>query len=185
MVEKRWYRSKAQGLVEFALIFPILIVILFAIIDFGWMVFNFSQLYNGLREGVRYGSVEGFGATDQIKDCAGILAQLQAQAGFAHLQSSNVHIWYDDGRSLPDSTPYATSEAYVVATCDTAGNWVYNTSYTPSSGTRTTNDYQNGDRVVVDIDVNVRFLTPFFSALATTGVEMHVRAARSIFPAGL
>ena len=53
-------KSKAQGMVEFALITPILLLLLFGVIDFGWMVFNYSQLYNALREGVRYGSVPGF-----------------------------------------------------------------------------------------------------------------------------
>jgi Flp pilus assembly protein TadG len=98
--------QKAQGLVEFALISPLLIMVLFAIVDFGWVIFNYSQVYNGLREGVRYGAVVGFGSTNQIKDCTGIKTMVVAQAQFSGLTttSSDIKIWYDDGRALDDST---------------------------------------------------------------------------------
>src|SRR5262245_23877242 len=94
-------KRNAQGLVEFALVLPILLLVLFGIIDMGWIAFNFSQLYNGVREGVRYGSVKGFNpAVTQYTDCAGIRAALVRQAGFSGIQATTtqIDITYDDGR---------------------------------------------------------------------------------------
>lgn len=46
-------RSRGQGLVEFALVFPVLILILLAIFDLGRAVFAFNALGNAAREGTR------------------------------------------------------------------------------------------------------------------------------------
>src|SRR5436190_1943649 len=83
-------KATAQGLLEFALILPMLLLVLFGIIDMGWMVFNFSQLYNGLREGVRYGSVPGLNTVLQYEDCTGIRDMIIKQAGFSGIQASNI-----------------------------------------------------------------------------------------------
>src|SRR5439155_17951438 len=82
-------KSKAQGLLEFALILPILLMVLFGIIDMGWIAFNFSQVYNATREATRYGSVPGFpptGGQYQYLDCAAIRNRLVAQAGFSGIK---------------------------------------------------------------------------------------------------
>src|SRR5258708_12517747 len=96
-------KRNAQGLVEFALILPILLLVLFGIIDMGWIAFNFSQLYNGLREGTRYGSVVGFGATAQYADCVQIRKTIADLAGFSAVRAcpnpTNISIWYDDAPS--------------------------------------------------------------------------------------
>src|SRR5258706_3512507 len=47
-------KSRGQALVEFALVLPILLLLLFGTIDFGWIMFNYVSLYNVLREGIRY-----------------------------------------------------------------------------------------------------------------------------------
>lgn len=194
-------KANAQGMIEFALILPILLMVLFGIIDLGWMVFNFSQLYNGLREGVRYGSVPGVATVLQYKDCAGIRGMLVAQAGFSGIKptDSAIAIWYDDGRPLADSvlagpyqSPAIAAQSQIVAVCMTSGGV---NGYATESGTyvaptgstarATPFDIQNGDRIVIDVNVNVPFLTPFMKSLVQSGVNMHLRSARSIFPDGL
>jgi hypothetical protein len=50
-------RSKGQALVEFALVFPIFLMILFALIVFGLYVFYNQQLSNAAREAARYAAV--------------------------------------------------------------------------------------------------------------------------------
>lgn len=50
-------RSRGQALTEFALILPIFVIVLFAIIDFGRYVFTANSLSNAAREGARVGSV--------------------------------------------------------------------------------------------------------------------------------
>jgi Flp pilus assembly protein TadG len=51
--------SRAQALVEFALVAPIFFLILFSIIDFGRYVYYVQILNNAAREGARYAIVHG------------------------------------------------------------------------------------------------------------------------------
>jgi Flp pilus assembly protein TadG len=46
-------RSRGQALVEFALVFPIALIVLFGIFDVGRLVFVYTGLTNGAREGAR------------------------------------------------------------------------------------------------------------------------------------
>lgn len=55
---KRFCKNeKGQALVEFALVLPFLLVILFGIIDFGWIYYNQLAISNSAREGARYAVV--------------------------------------------------------------------------------------------------------------------------------
>lgn len=47
-------RENGQSLAEFALVLPVLLVVLCAIIDFGWLYYNQITLNNAAREGARY-----------------------------------------------------------------------------------------------------------------------------------
>jgi Flp pilus assembly protein TadG len=51
-------RSRGQTLVEFALVLPIFLLLLFAVIDGGRYIYLSSALSNAAREGARLGSVE-------------------------------------------------------------------------------------------------------------------------------
>ncbi|MGN0334309.1 MAG: TadE/TadG family type IV pilus assembly protein [Lachnospiraceae bacterium] len=53
----RWKDEKGQATVEFALILPIFILLVFGIIDFGWLFYNKIQVNNASREGARYAVV--------------------------------------------------------------------------------------------------------------------------------
>jgi len=50
-------RQKGQAAVEFALIVPIFLIVLFIIVDFGVGLSNWISLTNATREGARYGAV--------------------------------------------------------------------------------------------------------------------------------
>ena len=52
---RRWGRG--QALVEFALVLPVFVILLFGIIDFGRYVYTMNAIGNGAREGARSGSV--------------------------------------------------------------------------------------------------------------------------------
>jgi len=52
------------ALVEFALIAPLAILLIFAIIDFGSIYNNYVAIRNGVREGARQGAVGQFGASN-------------------------------------------------------------------------------------------------------------------------
>lgn len=50
-------RQRGVAAVEFALILPLLIVVLFGIVDFGLMIYNKAMITNAAREGARAGIV--------------------------------------------------------------------------------------------------------------------------------
>ncbi len=159
-------RQKAQGLVEFALILPLLLAVLMACIDFGWVVFNYVQLNNGLREGLRYGSVAGFNATNQYRDCASIYGRIKSTAPWARIQDSDIVVYYDNGYSTGPS-----DAANVSGTCTLPG---------PYAGTLT-----NGQRIVIQVNPTVGFMTPFFRTLWPGGLQFTFRGGRTIYPTGV
>lgn len=56
-------RERGAALVEFALVAPLLILLLLGIVDFGVNLSNSISLRQGVREGARQGSVANFGTT--------------------------------------------------------------------------------------------------------------------------
>lgn len=54
---KAWKKRRGQALVEFALLLPILLVILVGILEFGRVLFIYVNLFNSAREGARLGIV--------------------------------------------------------------------------------------------------------------------------------
>jgi Flp pilus assembly protein TadG len=186
-----YQKKRGQGLLEFALITPVMLLLFFGIVDFGWIIFNYSQLYNGLREATRYGSVVGFAGTAQMENCTEIRNRLATTAGFAGIKTTpngTIKIWYDDGRALSEPV-YGTTQSNVVGDCN-GTRFNPNNSYACASATICPDrgapvSLVNGDRVVIDVNVQVNFLTPFIRSLVPQGITLHLRSARSIFPDGL
>jgi Flp pilus assembly protein TadG len=58
-------RSLGQGLVEFALIFPLLILLIVAVFDFGRLVFAYNDITNAAREAARVGIIDQTATTIQ------------------------------------------------------------------------------------------------------------------------
>ena len=52
-------RTGGQAMAEFALIAPILFVLLLAVFETGWFIFNYELVNNATREGARYAIVHG------------------------------------------------------------------------------------------------------------------------------
>jgi Flp pilus assembly protein TadG len=67
----RRQRTRGQGLVEFALVLPIFLFLLFSIVDAGRYVFVNSALSNAAREGARLGSVEASWVGSSDPSCGG------------------------------------------------------------------------------------------------------------------
>ena len=103
-------RENAQTMVEFALVFPLVLLITFGLIEFGRMVFIYAAVTGSAREGARYGAAAGdIGAfTPHYMDCAGILDAVHRGAILIPIEDSDVSIWYDHGPStghIKDSCP--------------------------------------------------------------------------------
>lgn len=83
-------RTLGQTLVEFALILPLLLLIVFGIFEFGRVIYIYSNLFNATREGVRYG-------VTTPRDYAGIANQVQEAVIAVPDTDVSVQVWYDDG----------------------------------------------------------------------------------------
>jgi Flp pilus assembly protein TadG len=58
MLISRSRKNYGQALVEWALILPILLLIILVTIDMGRAVYYYSVIYNAAREGARYGTID-------------------------------------------------------------------------------------------------------------------------------
>ena len=72
MRRKRIKFQSGQDLVEYAIIFPIMILILMGIFDLGRVGYYYSALTNAAREGARYGAV----FPDDLPGIAGAVCRL-------------------------------------------------------------------------------------------------------------
>jgi Flp pilus assembly protein TadG len=63
-VSLRHDQGRGQALVEFVLVFPLMLLLLFGLIDIGRLVYANNALSEAAREGARYGSVQARSAND-------------------------------------------------------------------------------------------------------------------------
>ena len=57
---KKVLRASGQSLIEFAFVFPLILLIIILFIEFGRIVYYHSALYNAVREGTRYAIANQF-----------------------------------------------------------------------------------------------------------------------------
>ena len=95
-------KEKAQGLVEFSLVLPLLLMLIFGIIEFGRLLFVYAAVTTASREAARYGSAGGDNGSGVLRyeDCPGIIAAANRVGILANITS--VGIAYDSG---PGTTP--------------------------------------------------------------------------------
>ena len=95
--------EKGQRLVEFALVIPLLLLLMVGIFEFGYFFFVYGSVTTAAREAVRYGS--GTGTSDNgmpyYQDCDGIKERARRIGQYAGIQNEDVDIFYDTG---PGST---------------------------------------------------------------------------------
>ncbi len=92
-------KEKAQTLVEFAIVFPVLLMITYGIMEFGRMVFIYAVVTGAARDGARYGAAAG-GSYDnsvipKFADCTNIRAAVRQNAFLVSIPDANIQIWYD------------------------------------------------------------------------------------------
>lgn len=93
--------ENAQGMVEFALILPILLLLVIGIVEFGRLLFFYSSITSASREAARYGSAVGeIGGTKRYSDCDGIRNAARRAGTFANLEDTDITIEYDDGTTV-------------------------------------------------------------------------------------
>lgn len=86
-------------MVEFALVIPLLLTMLFGIFEAGRMLWIYTAVTTASREAARYGSSVGDsgGGTPFYLDCAGIRAAAKRLGGPGNVQDVDITISYDRG----------------------------------------------------------------------------------------
>jgi len=98
-----------QAAVEFALILPVLILIVSSIFEFSRLFLVYSSLSNAAQEATRYAVASGENGSGTLHylDCAGIRAAARRSANLQGLEDADIDIWYDEGESTAfDASTY-------------------------------------------------------------------------------
>jgi Flp pilus assembly protein TadG len=157
-------KTKAQAMVEFAIVLPLLLLLLYGILEAGRLLFIYSTVVTASRQAVRYGSATGQGLSTTIpryQDCAGIRLAAQKVDFLNSFNDDDIVIKYDTG---PGSTPttYCTGAA--------------DTSFIPSNA--------NTNRLLVTIDGDylpiIPKMIPFIQRSVATGNPIKALSARTI-----
>lgn len=145
-----FHRERGQGLVEFALVIPFLLLLMIGIFEFGYFFFVYTSVNTAAREAARYGAGAGISerAVPYYKDCTGILDRAQTVGRYANIPSSGVVITYDKG---PGTTSLGNCGSY--------------------------SDIKLGDRVVVSVDVTYH---PIILQGTIPDLPIHSDSARTI-----
>ena len=120
-------KSRAQAMVEFAIVLPVLLALLYGILEAGRLIFLYSTVVNASRQAVRWGSASGAGNgtgnanEKRYQDCDGIRAVAQ-KGGFLGTFDT-ITLKYDSG-------PGTTATAYCAAGATTDG------SFAPTDNTK-------------------------------------------------
>lgn len=156
---------KSQGLVEFALILPILVLIIFGLIETGRLIFIYASAVTSARSAVRYGSATGVNnaGVPRYQDCAGIRAEARRTAFVNTITDAQIVIAHDSG-------PGTTATTYCPA------GTAVDTSFNP----------QTGDRILVTVSTNftpmVPGLLPFPSFTITSSSARTILRTISVQP---
>lgn len=153
---KKADRQNAQGLAEFALVLPIFLLLVFGVIEIGWLVYFYSAVFTSSRDAARYGAGAGTSVTSGTtysRDCAGIRARAKQSGTIIKIADADVSIYYDHG---PDSSGNSTS----IGHCNCPASEQLAPGET--SCTVYNSNLQLGDRVIVKVTKNAKLVFPVF-----------------------
>lgn len=92
---KRTPNERGATLVEFAIIVPLLLLLLFGIIEFGRIITEFTTIRTAAREGARFATtVETTGGVPNYRNCSGIIAAANSKLVIGTIESISVE-WTD------------------------------------------------------------------------------------------
>jgi hypothetical protein len=197
---RRWLPRPGQGMVEFALILPVMLLVIFMIIELARLLHAWMAVENGARFGVRYATTNEYNPAH----CAGgATAEGQcindADVPMARILSIKDAAWSGSASILRDDslTDWADPAYFKVEIC--GGEEIIPNRYEPSDPNKWSEDWtawckvgpdgaldtaddslrdyagDEGDRVWVTVDFNHPLITPF---LNTWWPQLHLTARR-------
>jgi Flp pilus assembly protein TadG len=110
--------KKGQSLVELALVLPILLLIVFGVLDLGRIFFATINLTNAAREGVRYLTLHSNDVSNVSGAFAGSKAAALGEASYGGIPSSDVQVTVsctnedDDPKTCDSVTPATVTVTY-------------------------------------------------------------------------
>ncbi|HMZ08795.1 MAG TPA: TadE/TadG family type IV pilus assembly protein [Anaerolineales bacterium] len=142
--KKYFFSVPAQAMVEFAMVLPLLLILLYGIIELSRLVFIFASVANASRQAARYGAGSGeFDGITYYQDCDGIRDVANQSAILVDFD--DINITYDrgltpDGEQLPilDIDPNPNAD-----TCPVGNNII-----------------RNGDRIIVQVSASYEPILP-------------------------
>ena len=104
--------GRGQGLVEFALVFPVIVLILFGVFDFGRAIYAYNTIANAARQGARVAAVnqvvtantrcnEDMPVENPLDPDWSVLACAASSAVSLGVQTSDVQVAYTPPASTP------------------------------------------------------------------------------------
>ena len=104
--------NRGQGILEFALVLPVLFLIVFGVLDLGRVFFATIGLTNASREGVRYLTLHPDDVSNELGSFLGSITAATDEANYAGLSVSGSQVTVDcsntDGDDFCDSGTPAT-----------------------------------------------------------------------------
>ena len=155
--------ARAQAMVEFAIVAPVLFMMLFGVFEVGRMLYIYSAVNNASREAARYGSALGFDdyGFHKYRNCSGIKYTAWRSTYFIPQDTLAVDIRYDKGPNDPIYSdghgPDTDAEWALLTQCDlypAAG-----VPLTPGAGEDANVYVDSGYRVLVRVGADYSPLT--------------------------
>ncbi len=158
-------RSKpehAQTMVEFAIVFPILLLLTYGLIEFGRMIFIYVSVTSAAREGARYGAgaglIDGSTTTKYYMYCDGMRTAIRRGAILTQIPDGAITVWYDHG---PGTSPFPDAANRCPTGVSSYGQDLI----------------KLGDRVGVHLSVQY---TPIIEFLGFNGFTIQAQSARTV-----
>ena len=148
-------RLRGQGLVEFALVLPVFLLVVFAIIDGGRFVYLSSTLSQAAREGARLGAVEAgwMGSADASCGTAG------GPVCPANVAALRTHVLDAANRMMSPFGSIAAAKLYT--SCDASGSAPSSASWT----TTTCTSHSPNNVISVRVETTFVPITPILGQL--------------------
>jgi hypothetical protein len=114
-------KKPAQAMVEFAIALPVLLLLLYGILEAGRLLFLYSTVVTASRQAARYGTTTGDGGgssplygavrptVPRYQDCAGIRGAANAVAYLSQGTFDDIQLAYDSGPEDTTPTTYCTA----------------------------------------------------------------------------
>jgi Flp pilus assembly protein TadG len=152
--------ARGASLVEFAIILPVLLLLIFGVIEFGRFVSARETVNQAARNAARYGSANQVtvNGVPQYLDCALIRATGTDTGGMVSVVASDITVQYDEGPGT------GTNGACTLGGSGPAENSV-----------------NSGDRVVVTVSTDLNLITPLISLFFGGTVTLTSTDRRTIF----